>query len=384
MEQPFIIFIAVACFGLMRLCRYLGGMLRRLARKRMIAAPQVIFDEYYIDGKLLYVKKFGKLPSVNSISGMDTAMLCGHIHNGSLGQVLERYQSNYFNWTEKKLQSNRTLFVLEGNLLLELGHEYVSVYHDNQQEECQTEILNSLLAFKAGAKAVAYEINILTLTSGGLQLKHLPVSPTNLDIDLYYNDDFKAVDELIRSRLEQENDKGIILLHGLPGTGKTTYLRHLIGTLTKKVLFVSPTVAGNLMSPEFIDILIDNPNTVLVIEDAEQIILDRKMGGNSVVSSLLNVSDGLLSDCLNVQLICTFNSALNLVDPAFLRKGRLIARYEFGKLDPIKAQRLSDHLGHERKISQGMTLAEIANPEGAEPPRVSTEIAGFRREAVMN
>jgi len=37
------------------------------------------------------------------------------------------------------------------------------------------------------------------------------------------------IDKSIRDRLSTENDKGIVLLHGLPGTGKTTYLRHLIG-----------------------------------------------------------------------------------------------------------------------------------------------------------
>src|SRR5207253_1643330 len=83
---------------------------------------------------------------------------------------------------------------------------------------------------------------------------------------------FKEVNEIIRSRLSRQNDKGIVLLHGIPGTGKTTYLRHLIGELNKKILFVSPSVAGHLMNPEFIDLLIDNPNSVVVIEDAENIM----------------------------------------------------------------------------------------------------------------
>ena len=116
--------------------------------------------------------------------------------------------------------------------------------------------------------------------------------------------------QLIKERLAKENDKGIVLLHGLPGTGKTTYLRYLIGNLKKKVMFVSPSVAGNLMNPEFMDLLLDNPNSVLVIEDAENIIMDRKYSNQSSVSNLLNISDGLLSDCLNVQIICTFNSEL--------------------------------------------------------------------------
>ncbi|MCH5717875.1 AAA family ATPase [Niabella hibiscisoli] len=126
-------------------------------------------------------------------------------------------------------------------------------------------------------------------------------------------------------------------------------------------MFLSPGVAGNLMNPDFIELLIDNPNSVLIIEDAENIIMDRKYSSSSSVSNLLNISDGLLADFLNVQLICTFNSALTMIDNALLRKGRLIAQYEFSKLGINKAQALSKHLGFDTLINEPMTIAEIAN-----------------------
>lgn len=167
----------------------------------------------------------------------------------------------------------------------------------------------------------------------------------------------------------------------MPGTGKTTYIRHLIGHVSKKVLFVSPAVAHNIMNPEFIDLLIDNPNSILIIEDAENIILDRRYASNSSVSNLLNISDGLLSDFLNVQLLCTFNSELSFVDQALLRKGRLIAKYEFGKLSIEKSKALSKHLGHETNIVSEMTLTEIANPNEQNVEIEQTYTIGFRRDA---
>jgi len=57
---------------------------------------------------------------------------------------------------------------------------------------------------------------------------------------------------------------------------------------------------------------------------------------------LLNISDGLLYDCLNIQIICSFNIDIIKVDSALLRKGRLIAKYEFKELEVAKAQALSD------------------------------------------
>ena len=138
------------------------------------------------------------------------------------------------------------------------------------------------------------------------------------------------------------------------------------------------------MDPEFIDLLIDNPDTVLIIEDAERIIMDRRAHGSSAVSALLNISDGLLADFLNVQMICTFNSPLTTVDSALMRKGRLIARYEFGKLSVKKAQRLSDHLGFEALIDRPMTVAEIANQHEKDLNQDQVEIIGFKRSVLEN
>jgi len=150
------------------------------------------------------------------------------------------------------------------------------------------------------------------------------------------------------------------------------------GRIKKRVLFLSTSAAQNLMNPGFVEILISNPNTVLIIEDAENIIMDRRFSSGSSVSNLLNISDGLLADCLNVQLICTFNSPLTTVDNALLRKGRLIARYDFGKLNITRAQRLSDHLGFGTTIVHPMTVAEIANQNEKEYEVVETRTIGFR------
>jgi hypothetical protein len=134
------------------------------------------------------------------------------------------------------------------------------------------------------------------------------------------------------------------------------------------------------MDPEFIELLINNPNTVLIIEDAENIIMDRRQSNRSSVSNLLNISDGLLADFLNVQLVCTFNNSIATVDRALTRKGRLIAEYEFGKLSIAKAQFLSNHFGFDTIISRPMTIAEIANQHEKEQKANRMEVIGFRRE----
>jgi ATPase family associated with various cellular activities (AAA) len=360
--------------------QYLYGQLKqKFSRNKQ--AP--IFESNYIEVKAFYVKEYNATPCISFINNLDVTKAYEYINSGLAGKVLAIYQRNYYSWQYKRQEFSTTVFKLGNKVMIELGDEYAEILFSNNNYEYANRLMQVFSGYKAPEKEARFEINIITQSNSGLDLKQLEIKPTSLDINLYYNDDFKPVDEVIKQRLEKENDKGIILLHGLPGTGKTTYLRHLIGNMKKRVLFVSPGVAGNLMNPEFIDLLIDNPNAVLVIEDAENIIMDRKFSSNSSVSNLLNISDGLLSDCLNVQIICTFNSALSTVDSALLRKGRLIAKYEFGKLGIEKSKRLSTHLGFNNVITQPMTIAEIANPHEQEHKVERTEVMGFRRQEMM-
>ncbi len=344
-----------------------------------------IFEHNYIESKPFYMYKFGAIPNTTFIDDIDISKAFDYVQDTYANKVDAIYQSCSYNQEKEVQEFGKTLFVLDNDVVIELSGEYARVLYQKNGFDFTDKLVKALSGFKLPEKKEDFEINIITFSNNCLDLKSIDIKPTTLDVDLYYNDDFKEVDNAIKNRLNQQNDKGIVLLHGLPGTGKTTYLRHLIGTLKKKVLFVSPSVAGNLMNPDFIDLLIDNPNSILVIEDTENIMMDRKHNSESSVSNLLNLSDGLLSDCLSVQIICTFNSSLNLIDSALMRKGRLIARYEFGKLSAEKSQVLSNHFGFNTVINQPMTIAEIANQNDRAYEVKRIEVIGFRKqEALMN
>ncbi|MBK6285475.1 MAG: hypothetical protein IPF54_24935 [Draconibacterium sp.] len=77
----------------------------------------------------------------------------------------------------------------------------------------------------------------------------------------------------------------------------------------------------------------------------------------------MNISDGLLSDCLNIQIICSFNTDITKVDSALLRKGRLIAKYEFKELEPEKANSLSMKLGFDATFNKPASLTAIYNQD---------------------
>ncbi|OON66824.1 hypothetical protein B0919_20895 [Hymenobacter sp. CRA2] len=208
-------------------------------------------------------------------------------------------------------------------------------------------------------------IHVLRLAYNDLEFTPLNIKIPALDLATHYNDDLPPVHEAIVQRLQQPQDKGIVILHGPPGTGKTSYIRHLCGLTDKPKLFIPPNLAARIADPEFINLLHDNTNSILVIEDAEALLMKRDagQGGSSAVSNLLNLSDGLLADCFHIQIVCTFNTDLSRIDSALLRKGRLIAAYHFQPLVQEKAQALAAELGHTDALTEATALADIYNRE---------------------
>jgi hypothetical protein len=344
-----------------------------------------VFADGFLDTKNLYLYCFNRLPSINFISQIDGEKAFGSFREQFADLIHHVHQYRWYKQKKKHFQFDKTVIILNNSCIVEFDDNYCEIMHDGKHDEFVNKVTALTNQFKERKRRQPLEINLIVQNRNSLKLKEMEIKRTKLDLDLFYENDFREADELIRKRLNKKNDKGIVLLHGLPGTGKTTYLRYLIGKIKKRVLFLSPTVAGNLMDPEFIQLLIDNPNTVLIVEDAENIIMDRKLNTGSSVSNLLNISDGLLADFLNVQLICTFNSSLTMIDRALIRKGRLIAKYEFGKLSVEKARRLSGHFGFDTKIDKPMTIAEISNQHEKEQPTKRIEVIGFRRtETLMN
>ncbi|HSZ35145.1 MAG TPA: AAA family ATPase [Puia sp.] len=343
-----------------------------------------VFDDHFLDINSLYLFHFNELPSLHFRKCIDGEKAF-HAFILKFGEHIEKtHQYRWFNVSKRKFQFDKTVVILNNHFIVEFDDNYCEVLHNNVQPEFLQEIDQLVSQFKEKQRREPLEMNLIVRSSNGFQLRSMEIKRTRLDLDLFYQDDFRETDDLIRKRLRQRKDKGIVLLHGLPGTGKTTYLRYLIGRIKKRVLFVPSDVASDMLNPDFIKLLIDNPDTVLIIEDAENIIMDRKIKAGSSVSNLLNISDGLLADCLSVQLICTFNSPLTMVDSALLRKGRLIAKYEFGKLSVSKSQKLSDHLGFSTTITKPMAVAEIAGQNEKTEKNETIEVIGFRRHLIEN
>jgi SpoVK/Ycf46/Vps4 family AAA+-type ATPase len=194
--------------------------------------------------------------------------------------------------------------------------------------------------------------------------------PKDLDLELNYGKEFLKVDKLIQERL-MEKPNGLFMFHGMPGTGKTTYIKYLADKINRDFIYIPTTMIENFTSdPNCLHTLIAKPNSVIILEDAEKAILKRQGDGmdSSAVSSLLNLSDGILSDILKTSVIVTYNCPKQDIDDALKRKGRLQAEYEFGQLSLEDSKKLAKHLKYpkkfiDQKITEPLTVSEIYNLE---------------------
>jgi hypothetical protein len=201
---------------------------------------------------------------------------------------------------------------------------------------------------------------------GEYDFEPLNIKVPDINLQLNYGEKFK--EDIYKKIVYKLNTthKGLYMLHGLPGTGKSSLIKHLTTVVDKEFIFVPATFIEKFIAdPDIFSILIRRKKYVLILEDAEKILISRESDDNQFISTLLNMSDGILSDILEASIILTFNCEHTKIDKALRRKGRTIIDYKFKNLSVDEAKKLAEHLNFTeeqmKKIDKEMSLSEIYN-----------------------
>jgi hypothetical protein len=241
-------------------------------------------------------------------------------------------------------------------------------------------------------------IGIISRDNGGFFMTEIKMeAKISHDLELHYGKDFASFHDKLVDKLATTN-KGLTLLHGEPGTGKSSYIRKLVYDLkektNKKIIIVPNNLIGCLVDPDFNTFLLDTVESftfeddenfefdmkygdsdaaqkredikgmIMILEDAESVLMKRDAGyNNQGTSNILNLTDGLLNDIFGIQIIATYNTTDDNIDDAVKRSKRLIAKRNFQSLSLEDTKKLAKHLKVKKAeieaIKDGLTVSDI-------------------------
>lgn len=318
-------------------------------------------DDYELDISEMKLDKikhfFQKIDHVHTY-------LADYLENES--EVQKTVLGTNFSWNNNAKPDQAYIVFAADHKVFHINKSKIGIYYPESEDvnkiiELAKEIFNTFPIEQPEPKEG--KVNLIKVYQGDYYTSEKEIKRKCIDVNENYNDDFLPIDKDITNFLN-DLSSGLILLYGDPGTGKTSYIRHLISTVPKEYIIVPINIAERLGDPDLTSFITDHTDSVFILEDCEKLLETREENPfNNAISTILNMADGLLSDIVNIKLICTFNAPLTEIDSALLRKGRCIAKYQFGKLNADKVRALNDkyQLGHDK--IEDMTLAEIYNPD---------------------
>lgn len=147
-------------------------------------------------------------------------------------------------------------------------------------------------------------------------------------------------------------DRGIpyrrgYLLHGPPGTGKTSFVQALAGKMDFNIAMLSLSQRG--LTDDLLNHLLLNvpPRTIVLLEDADAAFSNRRQrddegynGANVTYSGLLNALDGVAS--AEERIIFMTTNHIDRLDEALIRPGRVDMTVHLGNATEWQMEQLWD------------------------------------------
>lgn len=189
--------------------------------------------------------------------------------------------------------------------------------------------------------------------------------------------------QLTQSAVESTSAR-LLLIHGAPGTGKTTAVRSLIRSWPWADAVVVLDPVNLLTDPTYLNEAVLEEDTddddgvpprwrLIIIEDADELIRnDAKDRTGQALSHLLNVTDGIVGQGLHAMFLITTNEPLSALHPAVTRHGRCLANVSVGPLSPTEATVWMLSRGRAAQFSDPKPLAELYEILDETAPRIGS------------
>lgn len=197
----------------------------------------------------------------------------------------------------------------------------------------------------------------------------------------------RFLEPLVTDAVEVVAGGRLILMHGPPGTGKTSAVRTIArqnrGKLTVEYVLDPESLFGR-DAGYFTSVVFNSsddgdeddsdvsPTRLLVLEDCDELLsADAKDRSGQGLARLLNLVDGLIGQGMNTAVLITTNEPVGAFHAAVTRPGRCGAVIPFGLFEPDEAAAwLRAHGREPGDVAGRMSLAQLFafGKEAARPP----------------
>jgi hypothetical protein len=273
----------------------------------------------------------------------------------SLVYVSESYNNRY---TTRYFQRGQGRDAEIIHLYYDPPNKSISVEHVRRVDLPEDIDLQLFLGLWKHTPQARRTVGIIIKTSRGYALQNIDTKDIKIDFDLYYNDNFKfqELDEILKA-----DKPGLVLLSGIPGSGKSSLIKYLLAQSNEKFCIMPPHLLSMFEDPGAMEFILDDlKDKTIIVEDGEAAVKDRNEMVRGYTSALLNITDGIVGDNLNIKMIVTLNIT-EKIDPALLRKGRLIYSHHFEKLSVERANALATFKGFDVVFTEPQALTDVLN-----------------------
>ena len=205
-----------------------------------------------------------------------------------------------------------------------------------------------------------YKLNTVYISQNGVEIEAIDKIELDENIDLFYNEKtLKSINKLTKTL--KKSNKGLSVLYGERGTGKTSLINYISEKLDRIVIYIPNNMIDvTLNTPEFRTFLKKHHKPIIVLDDCEMIFSDIFSKSNIYVNNILQMLDGLLSNSIQLNIITIFNVEDDSeIDHILLETNSLIDIIEIEYLDEDESTNLSKHLGFNKKYKTKTKLIDV-------------------------
>lgn len=208
-------------------------------------------------------------------------------------------------------------------------------------------------------------VNVIAKNNHGMYLQDLRYNGVDFQPQNYTKEvveEYQSVCQIINER--DFSGGRLFVLSGPPGTGKTYIVRSLIKELdSMNIIIMEPAMLNQITGPDFMGFLTQLKDkdiydrVLIVVEDGERCLVSRNDAGGSdgFITTMLNLSDGIIGDGFDISLLITTNQVSNNFDDAIKRSGRCNKSIEIPKLSKEQANKLLKELTPEGESREEFT-----------------------------